>query len=118
MINLLAVMGVFVGFGFFGQNRCKPKTCKKVVTVETVKVETVEITKSDQEACEEKARLMARLKSRSHHVSKILGRFEGIGVSRSPEPGTCRPDKRRGLRCTGDATVERDGWFYRVRCWR
>lgn len=113
MLNLLAVMGLFFGFGFSG-----PQKCNSFTKTRTVKVETVAVVQDDQEACEEKARLMARLRSRSHHVSRILGRFEGIGVNRNPQPSTCTPDRRRGLRCTGDATVERDGWFYRVRCWR
>ena len=118
MVNLLAVMGLFFGFGFFGPKKCKTAKCTTVTKTRTVNVETVAVVQSDQEACEEKARLMARLRSRSHHVSRILGRFEGIGVNRNPQPSTCTPDRRRGLRCTGDATVERDGWFYRVRCWR
>lgn len=109
MSTLLMTMGLF--FGFSGIKRCQPKACPSVEKV------VVEVDATDQEACEREARLMAKLKSRKH-LGFVIGKFEGIGVSRNPKPPTCRPDSRRGLRCTGDATVERDGWFYRVRSFR
>lgn len=76
------------------------------------------LAETDQQRCEKEAQYMAKHRI-SVHVFSCIGKFEGIGVSRNSKPATCRPDARRKLRCTGDATCQsKGGFFYRVRSWR
>ena len=76
-----------------------------------------EIIPEDQEACKRECRLMSQL--HKMHVSKTPPgiRFEGCGISRQSVVPTCVP-KDTNLVCTGDFTINVDGWFYRARVWR
>lgn len=75
-------------------------------------------TQTDQQRCQKECEYMAKHRIAAH-VFGCIGKFEGIGVSRNPQPATCRPDSRRKLRLTGDATCRsKGGFFYRVRSWR
>ena len=109
MNTFLITFALFLGFGGVKKSQHKTRPIPKK--------EIVEIDEADQKACEEEARLMAKLKSRSH-LGCVIGKFEGIGVSKNPHPLTCCPESDRQMKCTGDAVVERDGWFYRVRSFR
>lgn len=73
--------------------------------------------KTDQEKCQAEANYMAKF-NKFCHVGPCIGRFEGIGWSRSGNmPGTCVPKYRMCL--TGDATATcEDGTVIRVRSWR
>ena len=73
--------------------------------------------KTDQEKCQAEADYMAKF-NKFCHVGPCIGRFEGIGWSRSGKmPGTCTPRYRMCL--TGDATATcDDGTVIRVRSWR
>lgn len=73
--------------------------------------------KTDQERCQAEANYMAKY-YKFCHVGPCIGRFEGIGWSRSGNmPGTCVPKYRMCL--TGDATATcEDGTVIRVRSWR
>ena len=73
--------------------------------------------KTDQEKCQAEANYMAKF-YKFCHVGPCIGRFEGIGWSRSGNmPGTCVPRYR--MRLTGDATAKcDDGTVIRVRSWR
>ena len=73
--------------------------------------------KTDQEKCQAEANYMAKF-NKFCHVGPCIGRFEGIGWSRSGNmPGTCVPRYRMCL--TGDATATcEDGTVIRVRSWR
>ena len=73
--------------------------------------------KTDQEKCQAEANYMAKF-YKFCHVGPCVGRFEGIGWSRSGKmPGTCTPRYRMCL--TGDATATcDDGTVIRVRSWR
>jgi hypothetical protein len=73
--------------------------------------------KTDQEKCQAEANYMAKF-YKFCHVGPCIGRFEGIGWSRSGKmPGTCVPRNR--MRLTGDATAKcDDGTVIRVRSWR
>jgi len=73
--------------------------------------------KTDQEKCQAEANYMAKF-YKFCHVGPCVGRFEGIGWSRSGKmPGTCVPRYRMCL--TGDATAKcDDGTVIRVRSWR
>jgi len=73
--------------------------------------------KTDQERCQAEANYMAKF-NKFCHVGPCIGRFEGIGWSRSGNmPGTCVPRYRMCL--TGDATATcEDGTVIRVRSWR
>ena len=76
------------------------------------------VPESDQQRCQKESEYMAKHRIAAH-VFGCIGKFEGIGVSRNPKPATCRPDPRRKLRITGDATCRsKGGFFYRVRSWR
>lgn len=73
---------------------------------------------TDQERCQKECEYMAKHRIAAH-VFGCIGKFEGIGVSRNAKTATCKPDPRRKLRLTGDATCRsKGGWFYRVRSWR
>lgn len=73
---------------------------------------------TDQEACQQKANLIARLGwqgQRSHYVLPVIGRFEGIGYGPTPNCATCVGSGQ----LTGDAVARgANGMFYRVRSWR
>lgn len=73
--------------------------------------------KTDQERCQAEANYMAKF-NKFCHVGPCIGRFEGIGWSRSGNmPGTCVPKYRMCL--TGDATATcENGTVIRVRSWR
>ena len=73
--------------------------------------------KTDQEKCQAEANYMAKF-NKFCHVGPCIGRFEGIGWSRSGNmPGTCVPRYRMCL--TGDATATcENGTVIRVRSWR
>ena len=73
--------------------------------------------KTDQERCQAEANYMAKF-NKFCHVGPCIGRFEGIGRSRSGGmPGTCVPRYR--MRLTGDATATcENGTVIRVRSWR
>ena len=73
--------------------------------------------KTDQERCQAEANYMAKF-NKFCHVGPCIGRFEGIGWSRSGGmPGTCVPRYRMCL--TGDATATcENGTVIRVRSWR
>ena len=73
--------------------------------------------KTDQEKCQAEANYMAKF-NKFCHVGPCIGRFEGIGWSRSGNmPGTCVPKYRMCL--TGDATATcENGTVIRVRSWR
>lgn len=72
---------------------------------------------TDQEKCQAEAEYMAANRA-FYHVGPCIGRFEGIGWSRSGgSPSTCTPRSRMQL--TGDATsLCADGTVVRVRSWR
>tara|TARA_R100000008_G_C3583235_1_gene170129 strand:- start:818 stop:1183 length:366 start_codon:yes stop_codon:yes gene_type:complete len=74
--------------------------------------------KTDQERCQAEANYMVKF-NKLCHVGKCIGRFEGIGWSRSgnPKPNTCVPRYR--MKLTGDATaIMENGTVVRVRSWR
>ena len=73
--------------------------------------------KTDQEKCQAEADYMAKHK-KFCHVGKCIGRFEGIGWSKSCSfPSTCVPSKK--MKLTGDAvSVTQNGYTIRVRSWR
>ena len=73
--------------------------------------------KTDQEKCQAEANYMAKF-YKFCHVGPCIGRFEGIGWSRSGNmQSTCVPRHRMCL--TGDATSTcTDGTVVRVRSWR
>jgi len=72
---------------------------------------------TDQDKCQAEADYMAKHRA-FYHVGPCIGRFEGIGWSKSGKmPGTCTPNKKMNL--TGDATATcNDGTVVRVRSWR
>mgnify|MGYP003151884248 FL=1 len=74
--------------------------------------------KTDQEKCQAEANYMVKF-NKFCHVGPCIGRFEGIGWSRSgnPKPSTCTPKYK--MKLTGDATaVCENGTVIRVRSWR
>jgi len=73
--------------------------------------------KTDQEKCQAEANYMAK-HNKFCHVGPCIGRFEGIGWSRSGnQPSTCVPKNR--MKLTGDATAKcKNGTVVRVRSWR
>ena len=72
---------------------------------------------TDQERCQAEAEYMAKHRKLCH-VGPCIGRFEGIGWSRTCAlPSTCTPSSK--MRLTGDAVVATQyGLYIRVRSWR
>jgi len=113
MTGFVLAAGLFFGFGFGEKQKtrsCRVGNCEVTRTV-TIKKEKL----SDEEATKEEARQMSLLK-RMHVFRTPRGCFEGCGISRNPEPPTCKPCRK--MRLVADSIVERDGWFYRCRLWR
>lgn len=71
----------------------------------------------DQIAAERKIEYMVENNIVNRHVQPILGNFEGIGYSTTPQVNTCTP--RRRMTLTADVVRRtRSGLYVRLRVWR
>ena len=73
---------------------------------------------TDQQRCQAEADFMAKHRFFAH-VGPTIGKYEGVGWGRCDKPCTCKPDRSKKYRVTGDAfSKTEDGITVRVRSWR
>lgn len=73
---------------------------------------------TDQQRCQAEADFMAKHRFFAH-VGPTIGKYEGVGWGRCDKPCTCKPDRSKKYRVTGDAFAKtKDGVTIRVTSWR